>query len=404
MDYREIVLSALQSLRRNILRTSLTMLGIIIGITSVILIASIGQGAVKFITNELSVFGTNYFQIVPGNNFQSTISGGVTPLTRDDVEAIRNEASFTNIEEVAPFAFTSKKVTAEGDDKSGVIYGITPEAETLLQPDMLYGEFISEEHNDANEKVAVLGKDIAEELFGAETNPVGESIRIGNKRFKVIGVSKSPGGFAGNFINDAVNIPLNTLITHITGEDELVEIDISVKDEDLINETIADVEVFMRERHDLEEGDENDFSIQSFLDVIGTVQTITTLLTTMIAAISGISLIVGGVGVMNIMLVSVTERTREIGLLKAIGAKQKDILAQFLIESVVMSVIGGVIGILLGIGGAFTIATVVGIPFVTSIPWILLAVGMSTLVGVVFGLYPARRAAGLSPIDALRHE
>lgn len=404
MDYREITLSALQSLRRNKMRTALTMLGVIIGITSVILIASIGQGAVKFITNELSTFGTNYFQVVPGNDFQSTISGGVTPLTRDDVEAIREEPSFTNIDEVAPFAFTSKKVSTEGEDRSVVIYGVTAEAETLLKPEMIYGEFITEDDNNSNAKIAVLGLEIAEEIFGEDTDPVGESIRIGSKRFKVKGVSKAPGGLAGGFINDAVNIPLNTLITHITGKDEIVEIDISVIDENLIDETIEDVETFMRDRHDLAEGEENDFSIQSFLDVLETVQTITTLLTTMIAGISGISLVVGGVGVMNIMLVSVTERTREIGLLKAIGAKQRDILTQFMIESVVMTMIGGFIGIVLGVSGAYVISLAVGIPFVLSIPWILLAVGMSSVVGVVFGLYPAKRAARLSPIDALRHE
>jgi putative ABC transport system permease protein len=184
----------------------------------------------------------------------------------------------------------------------------------------------------------------------------------------------------------------------------LWEIDISVKNEDYINETIADVEEFMRNRHNLADGEENDFNIHSFLDVLGTVQTITTLLTTLIAGISSISLVVGGVGVMNIMLVSVTERTKEIGLLKAIGAKQKDILKQFLLESIVMAMMGGFVGIIFGIVGAFLISISFGIPFVLSVPWILLAVGMSSLVGVIFGLYPAKRASKLSPIDALRYE
>lgn len=405
MFYREIIISAIQSLRRNVLRTSLTMLGIIIGITAVILIASIGEGAVKFITNELSVFGTNYFQIAPGSGSPLSVAAGSSePLTLDDAEAIAEETSFTNIESVAPFAFASRKVTANNEDDTLYIYGITSEARVILQPDVLYGEFITEEYDAGSAKVAVIGIDVAEDFFGEDTNPVGESLRIDNDRYRIIGVTESAGNLAGSFLNEAVNIPINTMISNITGEDELVEIDISVYDENQINQTIEDVEAFMRDRHNLDEGEEADFSIQSFLDILDIVQTVTSLLTAMIAAISSISLVVGGVGVMNIMLVSVTERTREIGLLKAIGAKQNDILAQFLLESVVMTSIGGIVGIILGISGAFIISIIAGIPFVVSIPWIIMAVGISSLVGIIFGLYPARKAAKLSPIDALRHE
>ena len=403
MDYTEIIFSSLQSLKRNLLRTSLTMLGIIIGITSVILIASIGQGAVKFITSELSVFGTNFFQITAGSDFQSTFAGGVNPLTLDDVDAIRDE-DFPNIEAIAPFAFSTQKISGNNEDDTVLIYGMTSEAAIILKPELVYGDFITEEYDDTNAKVAVIGNDVAEDFFGEKTNPVGESIRIDNKRFRVIGVTKSSGGLANSFFNDGVSIPLTTLSKQITGNDELTEINISVFDENLIDQNIVDLEAFMRDRHDLAPDEDNDFSIRSFLDILGTVQTITSLLTTMIAAISGISLIVGGVGVMNIMLVSVTERTREIGLLKAVGARQKDIMTQFLIESVVMTVTGGIVGIILGVTGAFIVSLAANIPFVVSIPWIIIAVGISTLVGVVFGMYPAKRAAKLSPIDALRHE
>ena len=249
-----------------------------------------------------------------------------------------------------------------------------------------------------------MGKDAAEKLFGENSSPVGETVHINNCAYQVTGVVESSSVLAGSFINNAVFIPISVVINEIVGEEKLQEIDISVHDQNTINQTIQDVEMLLRDRHGLEADDENDFQIQSAQDVLSTVQTITGLLTVMVAAISGISLVVGGVGVMNIMLVSVTERTKEIGLLKSIGAKDKDILTQFLVESIVMTLIGGIIGIMLGVGGAFLVSMVAGIPFVISVPAILMAVGVSATVGIVFGLYPARRAARLSPIDALRYE
>ncbi len=404
MEYNEIIQSSLQSLKRNALRTFLTMLGIIIGISSVILIASIGQGAVQFITNELSVFGTNYFQITPGSTMMGAMGNTSRPLTLDDVEALEKDSGIQNIEAVAPFTFASRIISANGREDDLLVYGMTSKAQVMLKPDVVYGEFFDETHDDSNAKVAVIGVDVSEDFFGIDTNPVGESIRIDDVRFRVIGVTGSAGGMFGSFFDKAVNIPIHTMINEITGVDALNEIDVSVSDQNTINQTITDVEDFMRERRDIREGEDSDFMIQSFLDLLRSVQTITGLLTVLIAGISSISLVVGGVGVMNIMLVSVTERTREIGLLKALGAKERDILIQFLIESMIMSLIGGIIGIIIGIAGAFAISKVVNIPFILSIPWILLAVGISSLVGIVFGLYPARRAAHLSPIDALRHE
>jgi putative ABC transport system permease protein len=403
MDFREIFTAAFNALRINIMRTLLTMLGIIVGITSVILIASIGQGAVAFITNELSTFGTNYFQITPGTNQFSAFAGTSDPITTDDYEALQ-ESNIPNIENVAAFTVTTRNVSVGEESKSVTIYGVTSTAEVILLPDVLYGEFITAEYDNDDAKVAVLGVDVAEEFFGEDTDPVGESIRIDNDRYRVIGVTKAPGGFASGFLNNAVNIPLRTMSTQITGKDEIQEIDVSVVDTDLMNQTIEDVEFFLRDFRALDDDQESDFQIASFTDILDTVQTITGLLTTMMAGISGISLVVGGVGVMNIMLVSVTERTKEIGLLKAIGARNIDILTQFLVESVVMSLSGGIIGIILGISGAFIVSIFANIPFVISLPWIIIAVVISSLVGVVFGIYPARRAAKLTPIDALRHE
>jgi putative ABC transport system permease protein len=295
-------------------------------------------------------------------------------------------------------------VSANGEEEEFIIYGVTPEMLDILRPDVIEGEFITAEQVETNEKVIVMGITAAEKLFGEDTSPLDESVRISGGVYKVTGMVESTSVLAGGILNKAVFIPIDVLINDIVGEEKLQEIDISVHDPTQINQTMDDVEALLRDRHNLDETDENDFQLQSAQDMLTTVQTITGLLTAMIVAISGISLVVGGVGVMNIMLVSVTERTREIGLLKAIGAKEKDILTQFLVEAMVMTLLGGLIGIVLGVGGAFIISLAFNIPFVLSIPAIIVAVGVSSLVGIIFGLYPARRAARLSPIDALRHE
>lgn len=403
MDYLEIIRSAIFALKTNVLRTSLTMLGIIIGITAVILIYSIGRGAVTFITNELTSFGINYFQINPGENQLSTFAGSQA-LTFEDLETIEKDESLTNIKSVAPFAMASVPVSANDKEKELLTYGVTHESVDILRPEIISGEYISEEQEVASEKIVVLGKDASEEFFGEDTSPVGELISINNSTYRIIGVIESSSVLAGGFINNSIFVPINIVTDQILGEERLQEIDVSVHDPNSINQTIEDVEALLRERHELTEGQENDFQIASAQDILSTVQTITGLLTILISAISGISLVVGGVGVMNIMLVSVTERTKEIGLLKAIGAKEKDILAQFLTESVVMTLIGGMVGIILGISGAFLTALLFKIPFIVSIPAILIAVGVSMIVGIAFGFYPARRAARLSPIDALRYE
>ena len=403
MEYKEILLSAVSALRSNILRTGLTMLGIVIGITSVILIVSLGQGGVAFITSELTAFGTNTFSINPGTDSFGSLVGANT-LTMEDVEAIENDNSLTNVKSVAPVAVTSVVVEGNGEEKLLTVQGVTPEIYEVLAPDVVYGDFIVEENILDEERVVVMGIDAVETFFGEETDPVGETIQIDNKTFRIVGVTESTSFLAGGVLNNSLYVPISIVTDELVGEERLSEIDVSVEDPEAINQTIEDVKVLLRNQHGIDEGEEDDFQIQSFQDVLSTVQTITGLLTTMVAAISGISLIVGGVGVMNIMLVSVTERTREIGLLKAIGARQRDILTQFLMESVVMTVIGGLVGIILGISGAFLISVAVGVPFVVSVPAVLIAVGVSTFVGVVFGLYPARKAAQMSPIDALRYE
>jgi len=404
MEYKESFLSSIYALKANKLRTFLTMLGIIIGISSVILIVSIGQGAVSFITKELSVFGTNFFSINPGGDIISATAGQSNTLTMADVEAIKNDSSLSNIEYIAVNSIGTVKAVANGEDKNVMAYGVTYEMYEILKPDMVYGDFISDEDNLGSDRVAVLGVDVVEKFFGKDADPTSETIKINNMPFRVIGVAESTSFLAGGVLNNSIYIPLNVMFDQILGKEYIQEIDISVKDTDTINQTIEDVEILLRDRHNLEEGEDNDFITQSFQDMLSTVQTITNLLTVMVAAISAISLVVGGVGVMNIMFVSVTERTREIGLLKAIGAKDKDILIQFLIEAIVMTSFGGIIGILLGVSIAFAVSIVVGIPFVVSGLSIIAAVGVSMGVGILFGIYPAKRAASLSPIDALKYE
>lgn len=404
MDINELFLSALQSLKTNSLRTLLTMLGIVIGISSVILIFSIGQGAVAYVNHELSMFGTNFFQINPGNNAISSIMGSMKTITVDDVDAIRKDTSLTNIDSVGAFVTTTTTVTANNIDRAYLIYGMSPEIIDLLKPKMTEGEFYTPEDNLESQRVAVLGKQVKEAFFGTEAQAIGEKIKIGQRTFKVVGVASSGSVLFGSFFDSAIFIPLNVALHQMEGNLSIREVDVSVKNTALMNDTINQVTELLRDRHNLKAGEENDFITASAEDALSTVETITNVLTLIISAIGAISLVVGGVGVMNIMLVSVTERTREIGLLKAIGAQEKDILTQFLIEAVVMTGIGGILGIVLGIFGAGIVSLIVGIPLVVNPVSIIVAVAVSMLVGIAFGLYPAQRAARLSPIDALRYE
>jgi len=401
MEIKETLKSAIDSLKINKLRSLLTMLGIIIGITAVIIISSVGKGLVNYVSDELSSFGTNFFQINPGNNMMSAMTGGGEPLTTEDVSVIK-DANISNVQNVMGFSMTSKAVSANDESILASIYGMAPEGEALLKPNMIYGEFLT--NDDINNRVAVIGMEVADKLFGENTDPVGESIKIDDMRFSVIGVSKSGGNLFGSFFNTSITLPLETMQQQITGVDEIVEIDVEVNNIDYINETMDEVELVLKDHRKIADDEENYFVISSFTESLNIFKTITNMLTLFITGISAISLLVGGIGVMNIMLVSVTERTKEIGLLKSIGAKRKDILSQFLVESSVITTAGGFIGIILGIGATYLVSVFMKIPFIINMVWVVIATIISILVGVMFGLYPAQKAAKLHAIDALRFE
>jgi len=401
MEIKETLKSAVDSLKINKLRSLLTMLGIIIGITAVIIISSVGEGLVNYVSDELSSFGTNFFQINPGNNMMSAMTGGGEPLTTEDVSVIK-DANISNIQNIVGFSMTSKAVSANDESILSSIYGMTPEGEALLKPNMIYGEFLT--NDDINNRVVVIGTEVADKLFGENTDPVGESIKIDDMRFSVIGVSKSEGNLFGSFFNTSIILPLETMQQQVIGVDEIVEIDVEVKNIDYINETMDEVELVLKDHRKIADDEENDFIMTSFIESLNIFETITNTLTLFITGISAISLLVGGIGVMNIMLVSVTERTKEIGLLKSIGAKRKDILGQFLVESSVITTAGGFIGIILGIVATYLVSFLMKIPFVINIVWVVIATIISILVGIVFGLYPAQKAAKLHAIDALRFE
>ncbi len=408
MNYKELVYSALTALRGNILRTLLTMLGIIIGITSVILIISLGEGATESISSQISSFGTNTIFVGPGSREQRQQQGpqaaGIRSLTLEDAEAIANPELIQNVNYVSASVTKSTQATANGQSINVSVNGVGADYFAIQSLDVAQGEFFSKDSEDGLSRVAVLGHDVVLDLFGEGSEPVGETVKIDNRSFRIIGVIQEKDSSAFVNPNTAIYIPITTAMKILLGQDHVSMIMLQAEDPDIIDQTVSDVTDLVADKHDIEAGEPLDFTVSSSKEALATLGSVTGILTTMLAGIAAISLVVGGIGIMNIMLVTVTERTREIGLLKAIGAEQRDILTQFLIESLVLTLVGGIIGMTLGIFLAFIITRLVNIPFVLSPMAIILAVGVSSAVGIGFGYYPARRAAKLSPIEALRHE
>jgi len=412
MSLAKTLRTALTALTTNKMRSALTVLGIIIGVTAVISLMSIGQGSQAAITSRIESLGTNLLYVRAGASSQGIVrgaQGSANTLTMADAEAI---AELSSVAAVAPQVGTFAQVVAGSENTNTQILGVTPEYSSVRNYQVADGEFISDAQVEAKSLVVVLGSNVAETLFG-ETSPVGQYIKINGRQFKVIGVLESKGSTGLGSQDDIVLAPITTVQYRlsssqtVSGQKTVQTIYVQVVNVKQTDTAIQQITSILEQRHNITNG-EDDFTITSQQETIDTLKESTQVWVILLGAIAGISLLVGGIGIMNIMLVSVTERTREIGIRKALGAKRRDILLQFLVEAASMSLIGGAIGVFVGWGfsalisgmslGGTTIDTVMSV----NIP--ILAVSVSAAIGILFGLYPAYRAARLNPIEALRYE
>lgn len=413
MNLVEQIRLALRALSVNKLRSALTMLGIIIGVGAVITLLSVGEGVQNLVRSQLQSIGTNLLFVVSGNLGANIRSA--TGLTMADARAISDPFNVPDVVATAPEVMSNADVSRGKTSLRVSVSGVTAEYATVRNRPVESGNFIGDSDVNARSRVAVLGSRVADRLFGdAGAYPVGGSIKINNVPFKVIGVLEEKGGTGGPGGNqdEVIMVPLSTAHERLfprfhnrRGEQTLSVIYAQVVSEDRMDQASQEISDLLRQRHDIRYQDEDDFTVINQQDLLSIFGQITNVLTVFLGAIAGISLLVGGIGIMNIMLVSVTERTREIGLRKAVGAKRRDILLQFLIESMALALIGGLLGIALGTSGAIGISRLQSdLVAVVTPQSVLLATGFSAAVGLFFGIYPATRASRLNPIDALRYE
>lgn len=401
----ESIKIALDGLKANKLRAILTMLGIIIGVAAVIAMVSIGMGVRSKVESSIAGLGSNLLIVTPGTGPSSgakQAAGSAITLSGKDAEAILREVAGVNL--VAPSVSRQYQVVYGNQNWTTSVQGSTPDIVGVKSFSLESGTFFSNQDVESRARVAVLGKTVADNLFGG-MNAVGQSIRINKAPFRVVGVLSSKGQSAGGMDqDDTVIIPLTTAQERLIGITYVQNINVQAASTEVIDQVQSDITALLRTRHHIAANAPEDFTVRNLVAVMATAGEATNTITLLLANIAAISLLVGGIGIMNIMLVSVTERTREIGIRKALGARFRHILLQFMIEAVVIGVTGGIIGILCGIGAAMAISLVAGWQTVVSLPAILLAFFFSVMVGLFFGLYPARKAALLDPIEALRYE
>ncbi len=409
MNSWRFVKEAIESLSANKLRTGLTMLGIVIGVAAVISMTAIGQGASSSITSSIESMGSNLIYVS-----RAWENANPQALTMADAEAIIESGGAPSVLAVAPSVSTSRTVVYSDDSISTTVMGVTPDYESVRNTTVSSGRFISDEDIDANSTVAVLGSDVVEELFGSEIGVIGQKIRISNMLYEVVGIlettgSSSMGSSGDNQIIVPITTALSRLVARSNANDEVDMISVSATDSESIDSAISEITSLLRSRHDIGSDEDDDFNIMSMESVTEAATSITGVLTVFLGGIAAISLLVGGIGIMNIMLVSVIERTKEIGLRKAVGAKNNDILMQFMVESLIIGLVGGILGVVLGWGLTLVIKNIAAAASYDLTPAItlgsvLIAVLFSVGVGVVFGIYPANRASKLEPVEALRSE
>ena len=395
---------ASQSIAKNKMRTLLTMLGIVIGVGAVIIMVAIGNGAQTAVKQQISSLGTNLIIIMPGNTQAGGVSQGqgtFSRLTIEDADKLKRDA--TLLAGVSPVVSTRTQVIGGAGNWRTMIQGVSPDYPAIRDWTITSGEFFTDADVRALRKVAVVGQTIVESLFGGG-DPVGSLIQIRNVPFTIVGVLAEKGQNAGGQDqDDVVLVPYSTAQSRLSGNVRIGQIVASTVSENDIAAAQDEITTIMREAHALD-GAPDDFTVRNQTEIAAAATSTTRVMSALLAAIASISLLVGGIGIMNIMLVSVTERTREIGIRLAIGARGSDVLTQFLVESIVMSVLGGIVGLGLGVGGALLVAKLTGWTVATPLSAVALAVGFSAAVGVFFGFYPARKAAALNPIQALRYE
>jgi len=405
MDLFITIRVALRALRKNKLRSLLTVLGVVIGVCAVITLVNMGSGAQIAIEKAISGLGTNLLIIFPGSVTKGGIRTGygtVTTLTVEDAQAIQEECPAVQM--VTPLVNTAAQVVFQNQNWGTSAFGVNPDYQRIKNWPLEHGEFFTLQDVKAATKVCVLGKTVAEKLFGGQ-NPVGQVIRMKRIPFRVVGVLTPKGQTAfGQDQDDTIVVPYTTAQKRLVGITYLTMVMASAISLDLMADAQDQISNLLRHRHQIKKGEDDDFTVRNLADLIGVFSTITRILTLLLGSIASISLVVGGIGIMNIMLVSVTERTREIGIRMSVGAKPKDILLQFLLEAVLLSLMGGSIGIFLGIGLTSAVTYFTGWPSPVSLYAILVAFLFAAGVGIFFGLYPARKASRMNPIEALRYE